>query len=57
MRWGPKMPRSFKYWTGLFLNFFSTSDNAKAVRLLNNPPKVTARKTAGRAPRSGRSKK
>jgi len=37
--------------------FFSTSDNAKAVRLLNNPPKVTARKTAGRAPRSGRSKK
>jgi len=36
---------------------FSTSDNAKAVRLLNNPPKVTARKTAGGAPRSGKPKK
>jgi len=37
--------------------FFSTSDNAKAVRVLNKPPKVTARKTAGRAQRSGKSKK
>jgi len=37
--------------------FFSTSDNVKAVRVLNNPPKATARRTANRALRSGKSKK
>jgi hypothetical protein len=37
--------------------FFSTSDNAKAIRILNNSPKSTTRKTAGRTPRSAKSKK
>jgi hypothetical protein len=34
--------------------FFSTSDNLKAVRILNNPPKKTARKATGRTRRPRR---
>ena len=32
--------------------FLDTSDNARAVRVLNNPPKATVRKPAGRAGKS-----